>query len=102
MTIRSEAVLDQEALERGLVALADMDADLREAIARHGAPPLWEREPGFSTLLRIILEQQVSLASARATYESLLMVVSLLNPAPLLAFDDAQLCKAGLCRQHGR
>src|SRR5213593_116647 len=69
MTIRSEALLDQEALERGLVALADMDADLREAIARHGAPPLWEREPGFSTLLRIILEQQVSLASARATYE---------------------------------
>jgi len=99
MTIRSEALLDQEALERGLVALADMDADLREAIARHGAPPLWEREPGFSTLLRIILEQQVSLASARATYERLLTVVSPLTPATLLALDDAALRTAGFSRQ---
>src|SRR5881628_1678283 len=79
MTIRSEA--------------------LREAIARHGAPPLWEREPGFSTLLRIILEQQVSLASARATYERLLTVVSSLTPAAVLALDDAALRTAGFSRQ---
>ena len=33
---------------------------------RNGVPPLWPREPGFATLLRLVLEQQVSLASANA------------------------------------
>jgi len=80
-------------------ALANADTDLREVIARHGPPPLWEREPGFSTLLRIILEQQVSLASARATYERLLTAVSTLTPAALLTLDDAALRTAGFSRQ---
>ena len=31
-------------------------------------PPLWARRPGFATLARIILEQHVSLAAARALY----------------------------------
>lgn len=99
MTIRSVAVLDQAALEQGVLALAGTDADLREVIARHGPPPLWDREPGFSTLLQIILEQQVSLASARATYERLLTVVSPLTPVALLALDDAALRTAGFSRQ---
>jgi DNA-3-methyladenine glycosylase II len=92
-------VLDKRTLEVGMHALADADADLRQVIARHGPPPLWEREPGFSTLLRIILEQQVSLASAQATYERLLTAVSTLTPATLLNLDDAALRTAGFSRQ---
>jgi DNA-3-methyladenine glycosylase II len=99
MTIRSVAVLDQRTLEEAVLALAETDVDLRRVIERHGPPPLWDREPGFSTLLRIILEQQVSLASARATYERLLRVVSTLTPATLLALDDATLRTAGFSRQ---
>lgn len=38
---------------------------------RHGPPPLWARRPGFGALIRIVLEQQVSLASARAVYRRL-------------------------------
>jgi len=91
--------LDQDELNRGVLALAEMDEDLGEVVTRHGPPPLWDREPGFSTLLRIILEQQVSLASARATYERLLGVVSPLTPAALLALDDAALWGAGFSRQ---
>ncbi|HEV8469940.1 MAG TPA: DNA-3-methyladenine glycosylase 2 family protein [Candidatus Limnocylindria bacterium] len=91
--------LDQHELNRGVLALAEMDADLRDVVTRHGPPPLWDREPGFSTLLRIILEQQVSLASARAAYERLLGVVSPVTPAALLALDDAALRGAGFSRQ---
>ena len=80
-------------------ALAEADADLGEVVARHGSPPLWGREPGFPTLLRIILEQQVSLASARATYERLLTAIPTLTPAALLSLDDAALRTAGFSRQ---
>ena len=80
-------------------ALAEADADLGEVVARHGSPPLWDRVPGFPTLLRIILEQQVSLASARATYERLLTAVPTLTPAALLNLDDAALRTAGFSRQ---
>jgi DNA-3-methyladenine glycosylase II len=38
-------------------------------VDRHGPPPLWARQPGLATLVRIILEQQVSLASARAVFD---------------------------------
>ena len=80
-------------------ALAEADADLGEVVAQHGSPPLWDREPGFPTLLRIILEQQVSLASARATYERLLTAVPTLTPAALLNLDDTALRTAGFSRQ---
>jgi len=86
-------------LDDGVRALAEADADLGEVVARHGSPPLWGREPGFPTLLRIILEQQVSLASARATYERLLTAIPTLTPAALLNLDDAALRTAGFSRQ---
>jgi DNA-3-methyladenine glycosylase II len=89
-------------LDDGVRALAEADADLGQVIARHGPPPLWDREPGFSTLLRIILEQQVSLASARATYDRLLAAVTTLTPGALLTLDDAALRTAGFSRQKAR
>lgn len=42
-------------------------------------PPLWGRAPGFETLLRIILEQQVSLASANALRRRLLEALGSLS-----------------------
>ena len=35
-------------------------------LATHGDPPLWRRATGFTTLVHIILEQQVSLKSAKS------------------------------------
>ena len=51
--------------------LTERDADLARVVQKYGVPPLWVREPGFPTLVYIILEQQVSLASARALYQKL-------------------------------
>ncbi len=46
--------------------LANQDADLKLIIDAYGHPPMFCRKPTFETLLHIILEQQVSLASAMA------------------------------------
>jgi DNA-3-methyladenine glycosylase II len=48
--------------------LVRRDRGLARIVAAHGVPPLWARRPGFATLVRIILEQQVSLASASALF----------------------------------
>jgi DNA-3-methyladenine glycosylase II len=51
--------------------LADDDEDLAFIFETYGTPPLWSREPGFATLVHIILEQQVSLASALSAFNKL-------------------------------
>jgi hypothetical protein len=52
----------------GLRVLLSQDADLAQAVVRTGPPPLWQQRPCFATLVRIILEQQVSLAAAQAVF----------------------------------
>src|SRR2546428_672178 len=54
--------------------LASRDRDLRRILKLHRPTPLWARKPGFRTLIQIILEQQVSLASARAVFRRLARV----------------------------
>ncbi len=70
-------------------------------VERLGPPPLWAREPGFPTLIHIILEQQVSLASARAAFERLREAAAPhpLTPERFLSFDDAALKAIGFSRQ---
>ena len=80
-------------------ALADLDPDLARVHAQFGPPPLWGRAPGFPTLIHIILEQQVSLASARAAMDRLLAAASPLTPERLLEFDDAEMKAIGFSRQ---
>jgi DNA-3-methyladenine glycosylase II len=66
VTGRVGAPLDPRRLAHAARWLAARDPDLARLHARHGTPPLWARPPGFATLAHIVLEQQVSLASARA------------------------------------
>ena len=84
---------------RAVRVLARRDPDLRRVVKRFGAPPMWARESGFSTLLHIILEQQVSLASARAAHTKLLEIASPLTPSRFLRLDDATLKAVGFSRQ---
>ena len=63
--------LTHASLRVGARELAARDADLARALDRLGCPPIWGRRPGFSSLVRIILEQQVSLRSAAAMYRRL-------------------------------
>src|SRR2546426_11386621 len=91
--------LSDEALTRGVRLLSRRDPDLARVVKKFGAPPMWGREAGFSTLLHIILEQQVSLASARAAHTKLLKVASPLTPKRFLKVDDATLKAVGFSRQ---
>lgn len=60
---------------------------------------MWSRPPGFATLALIILEQQVSLASARAAFARLRGVVGPVTAANVAAAVPSQLRAAGLTRQ---
>jgi DNA-3-methyladenine glycosylase II len=79
--------------------LAQQDPHLGRVFVTYGAPPLWNRQPGFATLLQIILEQQVSLASAKACFDKLTARIGEVTPANLLRSTDAQLKKDGFSRQ---
>jgi DNA-3-methyladenine glycosylase II len=93
------ALLTEELLAQAVAELARRDPVLAAIVAAHGPPPLWPREPGFPTLVHLILEQQVSLASARAAMDRLLAAVTPLTPAAFLTLDDAQLKAIGFSRQ---
>ena len=92
--------LTKASLARGVRELSERDEDLGRVTRAYGLPPMWEREEGFATLVLIILEQQVSLASALATFERLKAAAApALAPENFLAFDDAQLRAFGFSRQ---
>jgi DNA-3-methyladenine glycosylase II len=93
------SALDEAALGCGLRILRRRDADLARILENFGPPPLWAREPGFPTLVHMILEQQVSLASARAAYNRLLERVTPLTPAGFLQLDATELRAIGFSRQ---
>jgi DNA-3-methyladenine glycosylase II len=90
--------LTEQTLQQGVEYLANHDPDLNRIYQQYGVPPLWKREKGFATLVHIILEQQVSLASALAAYNRLL-ALGALTPASFLELDDDTLKKVGFSRQ---
>ena len=91
--------LDEEKLAAACQKLSKTDDDLAFIFRRFGEPPLWAREPGFATLVHIILEQQVSLASAKSAFDKLVKSVEILTPASFLTLNDAELKTVGFSRQ---
>jgi DNA-3-methyladenine glycosylase II len=92
-------MLDEVLFQSSVRELAIRDEDLARVIATYGTPPLWVREPGFPSLVYIILEQQVSLASARAAFQRLRAVTNPLTPARFLKVSEEQLRQIGFSRQ---
>jgi len=89
-------------LLEGVRELGRRDDDLAMIASTYGPPPLWEREQGFHTLIHIILEQQVSLASAKAAYNRLEGAVKPLTPKNFLRLTDEELKRIGFSRQKTR
>lgn len=96
---RNSTQLSPTSLHRGVRELTRHDRDLAQVVRRYGIPPLWARPPGFATLVRIILEQQVSLASAGAAYRRLQRLVGRVTPWDVAAATEGRLRGAGLTRQ---
>jgi DNA-3-methyladenine glycosylase II len=95
----SQVTLNENVFAHGVRLLTNRDTDLAEVVQRYGPPPLWVREPGFPTLVYIILEQQVSLASAKAAFDRLNSSVHPLTPTRFLKLSDSELLRIGFSRQ---
>jgi DNA-3-methyladenine glycosylase II len=94
--------LTEETLALAVAELAGLDRDLAGIVERFGPPPLWHRPAGFATLVHIVLEQQVSLASAKAAFIRLQFAVDPLTPDGFRALGDQQLLAIGFSRQKAR
>ncbi|MGI8495524.1 MAG: DNA-3-methyladenine glycosylase family protein [Pyrinomonadaceae bacterium] len=79
--------------------LARQDADLDFIFRTYGTPPLWKREATFATLVHIILEQQVSLASALSAFNKLKEKLGAITPENLLSLSDVELKACYFSRQ---
>lgn len=79
--------------------LASNDKDLTSVIETYGYPPMWTRPNTFESLVHIILEQQVSLASALATLNKLRDRIKTITPEGVLALSDEALRECYFSRQ---
>jgi DNA-3-methyladenine glycosylase II len=87
-------------LRRAARELGAADPRLGASVERYGPPPLWSREASYATLVHLILEQQVSLASAQAAFDRLRAALGgSVEPAPLLDLSDEELRAIGFSRQ---
>jgi len=80
-------------------ALSTRDSDLARIHRGLGDPPLWGRRHRLQTLVKIILEQQVSLRSAAAIYRRIDHHVGGLTPHALDRLGVAGLRRLGVTRQ---
>jgi DNA-3-methyladenine glycosylase II len=102
MTPDPRTPLTGDSLAVAVNDLASHDVVLGRIVERFGSPPLWDRPAGFPTLVHIVLEQQVSLASAAAAFGRLRARAEPLTPAKFLLLTDAELLTIGFSRQKAR
>ncbi len=69
---------------------------------QYGPPPGWSREPGFVSLSKIILEQQVSLASANAHFQKLNTYINEFSPSNILKLTDEEMRSCQISRQKAK
>ena len=95
----SPAPLTKASLATAAKFLGRKDRDLALVLESYGPPPLWARKPGFDTIVRIILEQQVSLASAASMYKRLRNHVIPFHPNRFVELGEPHFKSLGLTRQ---
>ena len=91
--------LTRATLRDAVRELTARDPGLARIVAAHGPPPLWARPQGFETLVRIILEQQVSLKSAATLNARVALAIGGVTPTTVLSAGIDGLRGHGLTRQ---
>ena len=94
--------INDETLRMGVDVLAERDSDLYRIRDRLGYPPLWAREPGFASLVHIILEQQVSIKAAATMFQRLASHLGSVTPELVQKAGESELRQVGLTRQKAR
>lgn len=79
--------------------LASRDTSFTGIISDFGYPPFWSRPNTFESLIHIILEQQVSLASALAAMQKLKEKIGQISAENLLILSDGELKACYFSRQ---
>lgn len=91
--------LTQKTLALAARELAGRDRLLANILATYGDPPLWQRATGFRTLVHIILEQQVSLSSAKSMLLRLEAAIQPFTPERFVELGEMRLRELGVTRQ---
>ena len=91
--------LTPQSLAAAAELLAKRDRALDSIYKQHGVPPMWGRRPGFTTLLRIVLEQQVSLVSARSMFKRFKSNIDPFTPEAFVDSGEGYLRSLGVTRQ---
>ncbi len=92
--------LSEKALNDGIDRLARVDRDVARALERIGYPAPRQREPGFATLLRIMVAQQLSTRSAAAIWARVEQAcLPLVTAERFLALEEASFKTIGFSRQ---
>ena len=86
-------------MDEALLVLTQKDEVLKGIISEFGFPIIQKREEGFASMCHIILEQQVSIASAKAAYEKLVNLVGKVDPFTIHNATDEDLRSCGISRQ---
>jgi DNA-3-methyladenine glycosylase II len=86
-------------MDEALIVLIQKDEVLKRIISEFGLPIIQKREEGFASMCHIILEQQVSIASAKAAYEKLVNLVGEVDPFTIHNATDEDLRSCGISRQ---
>jgi DNA-3-methyladenine glycosylase II len=85
-------------MREGVRALRRKCPHMRRVHDRAGDPPLRRHVPGFEGLARIIVGQQLSIASAEAIWGRVKLATRPMTPRAFLALSDEDLRRAGLSR----
>lgn len=86
-------------MQHAIDYLLKQDAIFKVIIETYGMPTVPKRPPGFETLVLLILEQQVSIDSAKATFLKLKAKEKTFEPAALLDLEEGEFRNLGVSRQ---
>ena len=92
-------LLKNQIMQEAIRYLSEKDTIFNLIIEKYGLPILPRRPQGFETLVLLILEQQVSIDSAKATFLKLKAKHTHFNPESLLSFSDEEFRNIGVSRQ---
>src|SRR6056297_2229493 len=99
---RMDQRIDTDEFPREVRSLARAAPEFRPVVRRHGIPAFWRRPEGIETLVRIILEQQVSMAAAATLYRRIRGELGGISARRLVEAGPARLHRLGMTRQKAR
>ena len=86
-------------MQHAIEYLSEKDTIFKLIVEKYGLPTIPKRPEGFETLVLLILEQQVSIDSAKATFLKLKEKENILYPEKLVSLTDEEFRAVGVSRQ---